>query len=77
MSVNRTSKTKFVIMINGLVTELQLPKGGAKLRLWQQVKFWIFRTPQELISNYFFMILLALIFCHKTNLCTKLFYDQL
>ena len=33
--------------------------------------------PQELISNYFFMILLALIICHKINKFAKLFHDQI
>ena len=40
-------------------------------------KFWIFRPPQELISNYFFMILLALIIFYKTNKFAKLYYDQI
>ena len=32
--------------------------------------------PQELISNYFFMILLALITLYKTNKFAKLYHDQ-
>ena len=75
--VNRTSRTKLGILINGLITELWLSKDGPKLCLLRHVKFWIFRPPQELISNYFFMILLALIICHKINKCAKLYHDQI
>ena len=32
--------------------------------------------PQKLISNYFFLILLPIIICYKTNKRAKLYHDQ-
>ena len=62
----------------GQITELRLPKYGPKLWLWRHVKFGIFKPPscQKLISNYFFLILLPIIVCYKTNKRAKLYHDQ-
>ena len=74
--LNWTANTKFIIIINGLITELRLPKNGPELRIFWHVKFGIFRPPSKAHFQLFLLILLALIIFYKTNKRTKLYYDK-
>ena len=51
---DRKTNTKFIIIINGVIPELRLPKDGLELRHWWHVKFGIFRPTSKAHFRSFF-----------------------